>query len=108
MCSLQVQQATLDDKLLSSDSFVEPGVVQLDHGVLELDLLLCVLIEEFHIGQEQLGVHVVLLVKVASLRKVADDLGAGLDGRHVASALGVPLIVGIRATLRLLSSSAIF
>ena len=80
LCPLQIEQPPLNDKLLPPDPLIQPRIVQIDDGVLELDLLLGVLLKEFHISQQQFCIHVVLLIEVASLRQVPDDLSACLDG----------------------------
>ena len=68
---LQVKQASLNDKLFAADSFVKAPIVQLNHAIFQLNVLRCVIIKELHIGQEQLCVHVVLLLKVAPFGQVA-------------------------------------
>ena len=49
---LQVQQPSVDDKLLSPDSLVEPCVVELDDAVLEVRILWSVILEELHVREE--------------------------------------------------------
>lgn len=89
LCPFDIEQATLDDKLLASNALIQTSVVQLDNRVLKLDLLRRVLFEELHVCQKQLGVHIVFLVEVATLGHIADDLDTLLYGRDVGAGLRV-------------------
>ena len=79
LSSLQVKKPSVDHKFLPSDPLVKSCVVKLDYRVLEKDVFLCVLLEEFHVGQKELSIHIVLLVKVPTLWLVPYNFCACLD-----------------------------
>lgn len=93
LSSLQIEEASLDDELFPSDSFVESGVVELDDGIFELDVLFRVFVKELHVCKEKLGIHIVFLVEITSFRKVSHDLSTSLNSRHVAPTLWVSRVL---------------
>lgn len=93
LSSLKIEKTSLNDELLPPDSFVESGIVELDDGILKLDVLLRVFVKELHVCKEKFGIHVVFLVKVTSLWKIADDLSTCLNGGNVASTLWISRVL---------------
>ena len=93
LSSLKIEKTSLNDELLPPDPFVESGIVELDHGILQLNVLLRVFVKELHVSKEKLGIHVVFLVKVTPLRKIANYLSTCLDGGNVASTLWVSRVL---------------
>jgi len=73
---LQIKESTLDDKLLATDSLIKSRVVKLDNVVLQFEVLWSVVIEELHVGEEQLSIHIVLLLEVSTFGQVAQYLVA--------------------------------
>ena len=49
---LQVKQASLNDELFAADSLIKAPIVQLNHTILQFNVLRRVIIKEFHVGQE--------------------------------------------------------
>ena len=93
LSSLKIEKTSLNHELLPPDSFVESGIVEFDDGILELDVLLCVFVEELHVCKEKFGIHIVFLVKVTSLREIANDLSTCLNGGNVASTLWISRVL---------------
>lgn len=93
LSSLKIEKPSLNDELFPPDPFVESGIVELDDGILKLDVLLRVFVKELHISKEKLSIHVVFLVKVTSLWKIANYLSTCLDGGNVASTLRVSRVL---------------
>ena len=75
---LQVKQTALDYELFATNSLIKPSIVQLYDAVFEFDILGCVIFKEFHVSEEQLRIHVILLLKVTTLRQVAQHFVAVL------------------------------
>lgn len=92
---LQVKQASFNDKLFAPDSFVKATIVELDNTVFQLNVLWRVILEKLHVGEEQLSVHVVLLLEIPALRQVPKHLLAVLLGYLVGSRLLAHLLLNI-------------
>ena len=71
---LEVEQLTTNDKLLPANAFGEFVVVDVDESELHFLLLLAVVVVEFHLGQQQLSVVVVLHLEVSPFRHVTHYL----------------------------------
>ena len=64
----QVKQTTLNYELFATYSLIKPPIVQLYNTVFEFDILRCVVFKEFHVSEEQLCIHVILLLEITALR----------------------------------------
>mmetsp|Transcript_5416 Transcript_5416/g.20335 ORF Transcript_5416/g.20335 Transcript_5416/m.20335 type:complete len:596 (+) Transcript_5416:2-1789(+) len=87
LLSLDVQQAAVDDELLTPDPLLQPLVVDLEHANLELSVQLGVGVSELHLRQRELRLDVVLRVELVPLHVVSRQL------RHVTP---MPLVPGPR------------
>ena len=72
---LGIEQPFFDDKAFPPNSFVQTGIVKLQDFVLEVPFGRTVFVEELHVGQQELGVVVILNVEVAPERHVAYHFG---------------------------------
>jgi hypothetical protein len=90
LCALnifKVQEPSIDYKPLPSNALVKPRCVQLKHIFLELDIFWGVIIVKLHICEQQLGIHIIFLVKIATLGLVAQYILARCLGRGISISL---------------------
>ena len=74
----QVKQTALNYELFATNSLIKPAIVQLYNAVFEFYVLRCVIFKEFHVSEEQLRIHVILLLEVTALRQIAQHFVAVL------------------------------
>ena len=83
---LEIEQLAANDKLFSSDSFVEFVVIDIDEPKFHLFLLGAVVFIELHFSEQKFRIVVVVDFKVSSFGHVAYDfcrVGAGLACSHL-------------------------
>ena len=83
LSSLKIQQSSLNNKLLSSYSFIEPRIIQFNNRIFEFNLLFCILLKKLHISEKQLCIHIIFLIKVSSLWEITNDFFACLNSRCI-------------------------
>ena len=71
---LEIEEASLEHELLSTNSFIDARIVELYHIILQLYIMLCIVIEVLKICQQGVSICIILLVEVSSLGHVPDDL----------------------------------
>ena len=74
LSALEIEKPALKDKLLPTDALIDACIIELNHIVLKLDVLLCIILEVFKISKESVSVTIKFLIKVSSLWHVANNL----------------------------------
>lgn len=75
MLLLVIEEPSTDYELFSADSFTEFVVVDVDESEFHSFLFFAVIVVEFHFGEEELGIVVVLHFEITSFRHESYDFG---------------------------------
>ena len=78
--ALEVEEAAFQHELLAANALIDARIVQLNHIILQLDVLLCVVLEVLKIGEKGVSVHIVFLIEISSLGHISNNLTEVGDG----------------------------